>query len=129
MAFLSFLAGCLLAEINPLALDENGQIIALDGKVDIDDSAMCRLPDIAAFSKTLPIEPLVKEANDFDFLYISIEDEGDVAVMSNGSGMLMSCIDLISKKGMKVGAALDLGGGATADRIKEAIERIKSVLK
>lgn len=112
---------CMLAEINPLVLDADGSILALDGKVDIDDSALYRLPDIAEFAKTLPTEPLVKEAADFDFLYIPIEKDGNIAVMSNGSGMLMSCIDLISKKGMKVGAALDLGGGATAERIKEAV--------
>jgi len=118
--------GCMLAEINPLALDKNGKIIALDGKVDIDESAMHRLPDIMEFAKTLPASPLVKEASEFNFLYITIEEEGDVAVMSNGSGMLMSCIDLISKKGMQVGAALDLGGGATAERIKEAVRIVLS---
>lgn len=112
---------CMLAEINPLVLDADGSILALDGKVDIDDSALYRLPDITEFAKTLPAEPLVKEAADFDFLYIPIEKDGNIAVMSNGSGMLMSCIDLISKKGMKVSAALDLGGGATAERIKEAV--------
>ncbi len=112
---------CMLAEINPLVLDEKEGILALDGKVDIDDSALFRLPDIAEFAKTLPVEPLVAEAASFDFLYIPIEEGGNIAVMSNGSGMLMSCIDLISKKGMKVGAALDLGGGATAQRIKEAV--------
>ena len=117
---------CMLAEINPLVLDEKEGILALDGKVDIDDSAMFRLPDIAEFAKTLPVEPLVAEAASFDFLYIPIEEGGNIAVMSNGSGMLMSCIDLISKKGMKVGAALDLGGGATAERIKEAVRIVLS---
>jgi succinyl-CoA synthetase beta subunit len=117
---------CLLAEINPLALDESGKIIALDGKVDIDDSALYRLPDIAAFRETLAEDPLVKEARSFKFLYIPIEPGGNIAVMSNGSGMLMSCIDLISKNGMTVGAALDLGGGATAERIKEAVRIILS---
>ena len=113
---------CMLCEINPLVVDENDQIIALDGKVDIDDSALLRLPDIQEFAKTLEShEPLVKEAHDYNFLYIPIEEGGSIAVTSNGSGMLMSCIDLISKEGMKVGAALDLGGGATAERIKEAM--------
>jgi succinyl-CoA synthetase beta subunit len=51
-----------------------------------------------------------------------MEDDGTIGVMSNGSGMLMSCIDLISQKGMKVHAALDLGGGATAERIAEAVK-------
>jgi succinyl-CoA synthetase beta subunit len=117
---------CMLAEINPLVVDESGVIIALDGKVDIDDSALYCLPDIEEFAKTLPVEPLVKEAADFHFLFIPIEEDGNIAVMSNGSGMLMSCIDLISKRGMKVGAALDLGGGATAERIKEAVRIVLS---
>lgn len=117
---------CLLAEINPLALDESGEIIALDGKVDIDDSSLYRLPDILKFRETLQEEELVVEARKHGFLYIPIEDRGNIAVMSNGSGMIMSCIDLISKKGMTVGAALDLGGGATAERIREAVRIVLS---
>lgn len=117
---------CMLAEINPLGLNDKNEIIALDGKVDIDDSALFRLPDIAAFRDSLQEEALVLEARSFDFLYIPVEDDGDIAVTSNGSGMLMSCIDLISKRGRKVGAALDLGGGATAERIKEAIRILLS---
>jgi len=117
---------CLLAEINPLVLDKSGEIIALDGKVDIDDSALSRLPDMLEFRETLQDDPLVIEARSFKFLYIPMEEDGNIAVMSNGSGMLMSCIDLISKAGMKVGAALDLGGGATADRIKDAVRIVLS---
>lgn len=117
---------CLLAEINPLALDKSGKIIALDGKVDIDDSALFRLPDMVEFKKSLTEDPLVIEAASFNFLYIPIEKGGNIAVMSNGSGMVMSCIDLISKKDMVVGAALDLGGGATAERIKEAVRIVLS---
>ncbi len=120
---------CLLAEINPLVLDKSGEIIALDGKVDIDDSALSRLPDMLEFRETLQDDPLVIEARSFKFLYIPMEEEGNIAVMSNGSGMLMSCIDLISKRGMKVGAALDLGGGATADRIKDAVRIVLSNTK
>ena len=63
-------------------------------------------------------------ARKFNFLYIPIDADGDIAVASNGSGMLMSCIDLITKTGAKVGAALDLGGGATSDRIAEAVKII-----
>ena len=112
---------CMLCEINPLIVDNAGRIIALDGKVEIDDSALYRLPDILAFRDSLQEEALVKEARNFNFLYIPVEAGGSIAVASNGSGMLMSCIDLISKEGMKVGAALDLGGGATAERIREAM--------
>jgi succinyl-CoA synthetase beta subunit len=111
----------MLVEINPLAIDGQDNLIALDGKVEIDDNALPSLPDISAFRDKLQEDPQVIEARKVNFLFIPIEEEGTIGVMSNGSGMLMSCIDLISKKGMKVHAALDLGGGATADRIAEAV--------
>ncbi|HBR02800.1 MAG TPA: succinate--CoA ligase subunit beta, partial [Ruminiclostridium sp.] len=117
---------CMLCEINPLILDKKGQFIALDSKVDIDDSALYRLPDMAAFRDSIQEEALIREARDFGFLYIPIEKDGSIAVMSNGSGMLMSCIDLISREGMKVCAALDLGGGATSERIAQAVRILVS---
>ena len=112
---------CMLCEINPLVVTEDDTLLALDGKVDIDDSALYKLPDIQEFREQLYEEDLVKEARKFDFLYIPVEAGGTIACVSNGSGMLMSCIDLITKDGMSVAAVLDLGGGATAIRIKEAI--------
>ena len=112
---------CMLLEINPLILDSKGNFTALDGKGEIDDSSLYRHPDILALRDAMQEEPLVREARSYDFLYIPIEKGGSIAVASNGSGMLMSCIDLISKEGLSVGAAIDLGGGATAQRIKEAM--------
>ena len=112
---------CMLTEINPLVVTEEGKLIALDGKVDVDDSALFRLPDVTAWRDEMPEEPLVKEARAFNFLYIPVETGGTVAVCSNGSGMLMSCIDMLTKNGMNVAAALDLGGGATSERIAEAM--------
>jgi succinyl-CoA synthetase beta subunit len=111
----------MLVEINPLAIDDGGRLIALDGKVEVDDNALPFLEDIRSFRDKLQEDPQVIEARKVNFLFIPIEEEGTIGVMSNGSGMLMSCIDLISKKGMKVHAALDLGGGATAERIAEAV--------
>ena len=112
---------CMLAEINPLVVTDDGRLIALDGKVDVDDSALYRLPDVAAWRDELPVEPLVKEARSFDFLYIPVEEGGSIAVCSNGSGMLMSCIDMLAANGLRVAAVLDLGGGATRERIAEAM--------
>lgn len=112
---------CTLVEINPLAIQADGRLLALDGKVSVDDSALYRQPDILAYRDSLPENEWVLEARKFDFLYIPCDPEGSIAVMSNGSGMIMSCIDLISKQDLKVGVALDLGGGATAGRIAEAI--------
>lgn len=112
---------CMLTEINPLAVTEDGRLIALDGKIDVDDSALFRLPDVTAWRDEMPEEALVKEARSFNFLYIPVEADGSVAVCSNGSGMLMSCIDMLTKNDMRVAAALDLGGGATSARIAEAL--------
>ncbi len=120
---------CMLCEINPLAITTEGDLLALDGKVSIDDSGLKRMPDLLAYSKTQDRHPLVEEAESFKFLYIPCDENGDIAVMSNGSGMIMSCIDMISKNGMSVRASLDMGGGATSDRIKEAIRIILSDVK
>lgn len=117
---------CMLTEINPLAVTADGRLVAIDGKVSIDDSALPALPDMMAFRDSLDEDALVLEARKNRFLYIPCDPEGDIAVMSNGSGMIMSCMDLISKQGMKVGAALDLGGGATSDRIAEAVRTVLS---
>ena len=111
----------LVTEINPLVVDEGNQLIALDGKVEVDDSALYRLPDIQAYRESMAEEDFVKESRKYDFLYIPIQSGGSIGVVSNGSGMLMSCIDMITKESMDVGAALDLGGGATSERISEAM--------
>lgn len=112
---------CMLCEINPLAVCADGSLIALDGKVDVDDSAIYRQAQIAAWQEEITQEPLVREAHDFGFLYIPMDAGGSIAVCSNGSGMLMSCIDMIAANGMSVAAALDLGGGATGERIAQAL--------
>jgi succinyl-CoA synthetase beta subunit len=117
---------CMLAEINPLAITPEGRIIALDGKISVDDSALSRHPDLLVYRDSLIEDELILRARKFDFLYIPCEANGNIAVMSNGSGMIMSCIDLIAKADMSVGAALDLGGGATAERIAEAVAIILS---
>lgn len=117
---------CMLCEINPLAITTEGNLIALDGKVSIDDSGLKRMPELLAYSKTQVKHPLVEESERFNFLFIPCDEKGDIAVMSNGSGMIMSCIDMISKNKMSVRASLDMGGGATSDRIKEAIRILLS---
>ncbi len=116
----------MLIEINPLVIDASDKLIALDGKIEVDDNALFRLSDMVEFRDKLQDDARVIEARKSDFHFVPIEEDGTIGVMSNGSGMLMSCIDLISKKGMKVGAALDLGGGATAERIKTAVKIVLS---
>ena len=117
---------CMLCEINPLAIDADGHLLCLDGKVSIDDSALKRLPDMQEYEKSAPREPMVAEAESFNFLLIPCNKEGNIGIMSNGSGMLMSCMDALAKRGMTTRTTLDLGGGATAERIKEAVRILLS---
>ncbi len=117
---------CLLVEINPLAIDRNGNLKALDGKIEVDDNSLFRHQDMSDFRDEICDNPLVKEARAWNFLYIPVQDIGDIAVISNGSGMIMSCIDLLAKRDLAVTCALDLGGGATADRVSEAIRIVLS---
>jgi len=109
------------AEINPLILSGDGELIALDAKVTVDDDALYKFPDLLAYREEVEDDALVAEARSFKFLYVPCEPDGDVVVMSNGSGMLMSCIDLLAKNERKTKAVLDLGGGATGERVAEAI--------
>jgi succinyl-CoA synthetase beta subunit len=117
---------CMLAEINPLIVDPEGKLLALDSKVDIDDNSLYRHQEMLPYKNEMTSDATVREARSFDFLFIPVKDEGNIAVISNGSGMIMSTIDLISKNGMDVTCALDLGGGATSDRIKEALRIVAS---
>lgn len=125
---------CMLVEINPLMILPDGSVIAADAKVDIDDSGVYRQPDVVAWREEMAAGELVKQAKAVKFLYIDCEPDGTVGVISNGSGMIMSCVDWITKQGGKVACALDLGGGATADRVAEGIRimaqnpRVKAIL-
>jgi succinyl-CoA synthetase beta subunit len=113
---------CLLAEINPLAIDSKGTFRALDAKVEIDDNALARHPEFKAAQNEFAENAFVLNARERHFLYIPVEAEGSVGIISNGSGLIMSTIDLLSKEGLKVACALDLGGGATSEGVKEAIQ-------
>ena len=112
---------CLMIEINPLAITPAGAFVAVDGKIEVDDSALYRLPKLLESRDKYEDDPLVAEARRFRFHFVRMDAEGTAGVISNGSGMLMSCIDMLAGRGVKTGAALDLGGGATAMRVREAI--------
>lgn len=111
---------CTLAEINPLAALPDGSLQALDAKVSVDDSALFRHGDLEELRDEMEENPLVLAGRKAGVLFIPCDPAGDVAVMSNGSGMIMSCIDVLAKNGMSVCAALDLGGGPTAAKVREA---------
>jgi succinyl-CoA synthetase beta subunit len=114
---------CLLAEINPLMVDHEGRLIAGDAKITIDDSALpVRHPNLLALRDSLEREKLVFEARKYGFLYVPIHSKGNITIMSNGSGMLMASLDTLQQRGFTANSVLDLGGGATADRIARGVE-------
>ena len=113
-----------LLEVNPLAVRENGEIVCVDGKIGIDSNALFRLPKIAALQdKTQENERELKAA-EFDLNYVALE--GNIGCMVNGAGLAMATMDIIKLYGGKPANFLDVGGGATKDRVVEAFKIILS---
>jgi len=121
-----------LAEINPLVLTRDGRVIALDAKFDFDDNALFRQPGIAAMRDLDEEDPVEIEASDAGLSYIALD--GDIGCLVNGAGLAMATMDAIKLYGGSPANFLDVGGGATADKVAEAVRlmlrnpRLKAVL-
>jgi succinyl-CoA synthetase beta subunit len=103
---------------------KSGELLALDAKVDIDANALFRHPDLAALRDPSQEDPLERRASEHELNYVSLD--GDIACMVNGAGLAMATMDLIQLHGGKPANFLDVGGGATAERVKVAFEIILS---
>ncbi|MFQ5841153.1 MAG: ADP-forming succinate--CoA ligase subunit beta [Thermodesulfobacteriota bacterium] len=115
---------CLLAEINPLVLTEGGELVALDAKMNFDDSALYRHEDISAMRDPHEEDPLEVEASRYNLNYIKLN--GSVGCMVNGAGMAMATMDLIKLTGAEPANFLDLGGGASAEMVKNGFKILLS---
>ncbi|MGB5448354.1 MAG: ADP-forming succinate--CoA ligase subunit beta [Woeseiaceae bacterium] len=113
-----------LIEVNPLITTKAGDILALDGKINIDGSALFRQPEIAALRDTSQEDEAERDAAEHDLNYVSLD--GNIACMVNGAGLAMATMDLIKLHGGEPANFLDVGGGATADRVAEAFKLILS---
>src|SRR4051812_28561608 len=109
-----------LAEINPLILTGDGKVIALDAKINIDDNAMFRHPDLAAYRDTDEEDPAELEASKFELNYIQLE--GNIGCLVNGAGLAMATMDIIKVYGGAPANFLDVGGAATTERVTEAFK-------
>ncbi len=109
-----------LAEINPLILTNQNQVIALDAKLNFDDNALFRHPDIAALRDLDEEDPLEIEASKYDLNYISLD--GNIGCMVNGAGLAMATMDTIKLYGGAPANFLDVGGGATAEKVTAAFK-------
>jgi succinyl-CoA synthetase beta subunit len=113
-----------LIEVNPLITTKAGDIVALDGKINIDGSALFRQPKIAALRDISQEDEAEREAAEHDLNYVSLD--GNIACMVNGAGLAMATMDLIKLHGGEPANFLDVGGGATAERVAAAFKLILS---
>ncbi len=109
-----------LAEINPLILTGDGKVVALDAKLNFDSNALFRHPDIVAMRDLDEEDPAEIEASKYDLSYISLD--GNIGCLVNGAGLAMSTMDVIKLYGGSPANFLDVGGGATAEKVTEAFK-------
>ena len=109
-----------LAEINPLILTGDGKVVALDAKLNFDSNALFRHPDIVALRDLDEEDPAEIEASKYDLSYISLD--GNIGCLVNGAGLAMSTMDVIKLYGGSPANFLDVGGGATAEKVTEAFK-------
>ena len=113
-----------LAEINPLVITVGGEVLALDAKMNFDDNALYRHPDIAAMRDPDEEDPKETQAKEYDLQYIALD--GDIGCMVNGAGLAMATMDVIKLSGGKPANFLDVGGGADEEKVTAAFKIILS---
>jgi succinyl-CoA synthetase beta subunit len=109
-----------LAEINPLIVTGAGRVVALDAKMTFDDNALFRHPEIVAMRDLDEEDPAEVEASKYDLSYIQLE--GDIGCLVNGAGLAMATMDIIKFYGGRPANVLDVGGGATTEKVTEAFK-------
>jgi succinyl-CoA synthetase beta subunit len=112
----------MLCEINPLIVTPDGEVKALDSKFTVDDSALPRHPDIAAFRDNSAVDPLETLARSKHVTYVKLD--GSVGILGNGAGLAMSTVDVVVTAGGRPANFCDLGGGGNAQGVVDALEVI-----
>ena len=115
---------CSLAEINPLVLTSDGNIVALDAKINFDDNALFRHRDIAGLRDRNEEDPLELEASDAGISFVKLD--GNIGCLVNGAGLAMATMDIIKHHGGEPANFLDVGGGATTEQVTKAFKMILS---
>jgi len=111
-----------LVEINPLIVTDDGAVVALDAKINVEDNALFRQPKLAALRDVAQEDDKERRAREHDLSYVSLD--GNIACLVNGAGLAMATMDLIKLHGGEPANFLDVGGGATAERVEEAFNII-----
>ncbi|MEM2925179.1 MAG: ADP-forming succinate--CoA ligase subunit beta [Methanocellales archaeon] len=109
-----------LVEINPLVVTKQGEVVASDAKMLIDDSALYRQPELLKFKEASEDNPLERRAGELGLNYVKLD--GSIGVLGNGAGLVMATLDLIHLEGGRPANFLDLRGGASAEMVKKGLE-------
>src|SRR5262249_34496984 len=113
-----------LAEINPLVVTRDGRVLALDAKLDVDDNALYRHPEVVALRDVNEEGPLDVEASKHSLNYIKLD--GNVGCMVNGAGLAMATMDIVKLAGGAPANFLDVGGGASPEQVENAFRILSS---
>lgn len=113
-----------LIEVNPLIIDNDGNLLALDAKINADDNALFRHPELASMRDEAQEDPTEVAASKHDLNYVTLD--GNIGCMVNGAGLAMATMDVIKLNGGEPANFLDVGGGSNAERVKEAFKLILS---
>jgi succinyl-CoA synthetase beta subunit len=122
----------MLVEVNPLIVTSDRQVVALDAKVSVDDNALGRQPEVAEMRNPSAEDPQEQMASERGITYVKLD--GDIGILGNGAGLVMSTLDVVAQAGGKPANFLDVGGGAKAEEIVQALEvllsdeKVKAVL-
>jgi succinyl-CoA synthetase beta subunit len=114
----------MLMEINPLVWTEDGRVLALDAKVTVDNNSLYRHPDVAGLQETTTEDPQERMAQQRGVTYVKLD--GDVGILGNGAGLVMSTLDVVALVGGRPANFLDAGGGSKADEVVTALEVLLS---
>jgi succinyl-CoA synthetase beta subunit len=113
-----------LVEVNPLALLADGRMVPLDAKVTLDDNALHRHPDLVEFGRAFVLDPTEARAREKGLQYVKLD--GEVGIIGNGAGLVMSTLDVVQQAGGAAANFLDVGGGAGAEVMATSLEVILS---
>ncbi len=113
---------CSLAEINPLVITKEGEVVAIDAKIDVDDNALFRQKELLALDDPKQKDPLELKAGQYNLNYIRLD--GNIGAMVNGAGLAMATMDVIKMAGAEPANFLDVGGGASEEMVTKGFEII-----
>ncbi len=115
---------CMIAEINPLVVTNDGRMLAADAKINFDANALARHPELVELQESAESDELEMKARELGLAYVRLD--GEVGIIGNGAGLVMGTLDMVNREGGKPANFLDVGGGASADKVSQSLGLVLS---